>query len=429
MEMNYNRPIDAALFPEGCERCSLTQFLLWLGAVSVVLLAGLLAAFFVLRDGLGHTGLDDYFGFGLWITFDLGVIALGAGAFFTGLLRYILNIDPLKNIINLAVIVGFICYTGAMMVLLLDIGQPIRSWFGFWHPNVHSMLTEVIFCISCYCLVLIIEYIPLILEQKQINKNKLAHAIAHNFHVMMPLFAGFGAFLSTFHQGSLGGMYGVLFGRPYAFRDGFFIWPWTFFLFVLSAAASGPMLTVLVATLMEKMTGKKLVSFNVKALMGKIAGTMLLVYLIFKFLDTGAWIFSITPRSGLTFDQFFHGFIYGKWLLVSELILCGVVPCAILLSRTMRNNPALLYIAGLLDCIGITINRYVMTVQTLAFPSLPFDDWALYNPNWVEWAACGLVLAYGALLLSVSYRYLPIFPQEPRLNPCKCGCDSGATAH
>ncbi|MDL2316510.1 polysulfide reductase NrfD [Desulfovibrio sp. OttesenSCG-928-A18] len=426
MEMNYNRPIDAALFPDGCERGSLTKFLLWLGGVSVVLLLGLYAAFLVLSRGLGVTGLDDYFGFGLWITFDLGVIALGAGAFFTGLLRYILNIDPLKNIINLAVIVGFICYTGAMLVLLLDIGQPIRSWFGLWHPNVHSMLTEVIFCISCYCLVLIIEYIPLILEQKQINKNRLAHHIAHNLHLMMPLFAGIGAFLSTFHQGSLGGMYGVLFGRPYAFRDGFFIWPWTFFLFVLSAAASGPMLTVLIATLMEKMTGKKLVSFDIKALMGKIAGTMLLVYLVFKFMDTLAWINSVAPRSGLTFDQFFHGWIYGKWLLFTELVLCGVLPCVILLYKPLRDNPTLLYLAGILDCAGILINRYVMTVQTLAFPSLPFDKWALYCPNWVEWAACGFVFAYGAILLSISHRYLPIFPQERYLNG---GCCAGGAKH
>ncbi len=238
MEKNYNLPIDAALFPEGCERCSLTKFLALLLPMFALLAWGGYAAFLVLSKGLGTTGLDDYFGFGLWITFDLAVIALGAGAFFTGLLRYILNIDPLKNIINLTVIVGFICYSGAMLILVLDIGQPLRAWFGYWHANVHSMLTEVIFCITCYCLVLVIEYVPLVLEQKQLYKNRLLHNIAHNMHLVMPLFAGIGAFLSTFHQGSLGGMYGVLFARPYAFRDGFFIWPWTFFLFILSAFLS-----------------------------------------------------------------------------------------------------------------------------------------------------------------------------------------------
>lgn len=416
MSKNYYLPVDAALFPEGVQRCSLTKFLLWLGLCGTLALFGLVAAFLVFKDGLGHTNLDDYFGFGLWIAFDLAVIALGAGAFFSGFLRYILNIEPLKNIVNLAVIIGFICYTGAMLVLLLDIGQPIRAWFGFWHPNVHSMLTEVIFCITCYCIVLIIEYVPIILEQKQINRNGLAANIAHNLHLFMPLFAGVGAFLSTFHQGSLGGMFGVMFARPFAFREGFFIWPWTFFLFILSAIASGPALTTLVCSFIEKLTGKKLVSWDVKQLMGRIAGVMLLVYLIFKIGDTIGWVTGMLPKEGLSFDQMFHGYIYGKWLMISELVICGIIPCIMLLIPQIRKTPALFYVALVLNCAGVAINRYIMTCQTLAFPSMPFDAWATYAPNWVEWAPCIMVIGYGGILLSLSYRYLPVFPQEKELN-------------
>jgi molybdopterin-containing oxidoreductase family membrane subunit len=173
---------------------------------------------------------------------------------------------------------------------------------------------------------------------------------------------------------------------------------------------------VLIAAIMEKFTGKKLVSHDVKALMGKIAGTMLLVYLIFKFMDTAAWIWSIAPRAGLTFDQFFYGWIYGKWLLFTELIICGIVPCYMLLNKNMRANPTLLYTAAILNCTGITINRYVLTVQNLAMPSMPFDQWVTYAPNWAEWAPTFLVIAYGASLLSLSYRYLPVFPQEIELN-------------
>ncbi len=408
--------IDKALFPEGLPRCSFWQFLAWLGFIGLFLAWGAYAIFFILGFGLGVTALDDYFGFGLWITFDLAVIALGAGAFFTGLLRYILNIDELKNIINLAVIVGFICYSGAMIILGLDVGQPVRSWFGFWHPNVHSMLVEVMFCITCYLGVLAIEYVPLILENRQLNKIPLLHAIAHNFHVTMPLFAGMGAFLSFFHQGSLGGMYGVLFARPFAFREGFFIWPWTFFLFVLSAVGSGPVFTVLVCKLMEILTGRQLVDFKTKALMGKIAGTMLSIYVVFKILDTLAWEFGYLPSVGLTFDQMYNE-IYGTWLLWAEVGLCGVVPAVMLMVPSFRNNPALLYTAAILDCTGVTINRFVFTVQSLAIPVMPFDKWQSYVPNWAEWAPSFLVLAYGFLILSLSYRYLPIFPQEKKLNP------------
>ncbi len=408
--------MDRALFPEGLERCSFGKFALWLLFITVFLLYGLYAMIVIFAKGIVVTGLDNYFGFGLWITVDLAIIALGAGAFFTGFLRYLLKIDQLANIINLAVIVGFICYSGAMLVLCMDIGQPIRCWFGYWHPNVHSMLTEVIFCITCYCIVLVIEYVPIILEQKQLYRIPFIHHLAHNMHLNMALFAGIGAFLSTFHQGSLGGMYGVLAGRPYAFREGFFIWPWTFFLFVLSAVGCGPIFTVLIATLMEKLTGRKLVDYKTKALMGKIAGTMLTVYIFFKLIDTWAWAHDYLPTTGLTFDQMFYGVIYGKWLMFTEIILCGLVPAIMLITPSIRNNPKMLYTAGILDCIGICLNRYLFTVQTIAIPLLPFDKWQTYAPNWAEWATTGLIVAYGFLVLSLSYRYLPIFPQERAMN-------------
>lgn len=408
--------IDKAAFPEGAQRCSLIQFLVWLGIISLGLLWGGYAAFWILFKGLQVTGLDNYFGFGLWITFDLAVIALGAGAFFTGLLKYIIKIDELKNIVNLTVIIGFCCYSGAMLVLTLDIGQPARAWFGYWHPNVHSMLTEVIFCITCYLTVLIIEFVPLILEQKQINKVPFLHHLAHNMHVIMPLFAGIGAFLSFFHQGSLGGMYGVLFGRPYAYRPGFFIWPWTFFLFILSAVASGPAFTVLINKLMELLSGRQLTTYKIKMLMAKIAGTMLTVYIIFKLLDTYFWATGVLPKMGLTFDEMFYGTIYGKWMMVTELLICGVIPAIMLLTPSLRRIPALMYLAAFLNCTGIVINRYVFTVQTIAFPAMPFDSWFTYAPNWAEWAPSVMITCYGALVISLAYRYLPVFPQEKKLN-------------
>ncbi len=402
-------------YPEGAERCSLGKFILWLAFLGLFFLWGLYAAVIILWKGLGVTGLDNYFGFGLWITFDLAVIALGAGAFFTGLLRYIIRIDELQNIINLSVIKGFICYSGAMLVLTLDIGQPIRAWFGYWHPNVHSMLTEVIFCITCYLTVLIIEFIPLVLEQKQIYKIPFLHNLAHNMHVVMPLFAGIGAFLSTFHQGSLGGMYGVMFARPYAFREGFFIWPWTFFLFVLSAISSGPCLTVLIAGFIEKLSGRKMTTYRIKSLMAKIGGSMLLLYMVFKYMDTWAWINGILPKAGLTFDQMFYGMVYGKWLFFTELVLCIPVPVIFLLTP-LRRKPVFMYLGAILACAGVVINRYVFTVQSLAQPVLPFTKWEIYAPNWAEWAPSFMILAYGFIIMSLSYRYLPIFPQEKKLN-------------
>jgi len=409
--------LDKEWIPEGVTRCSLGKFSAWMAIWTAVLLFGVYAMIRIFATGLIETNLDNYFGFGLWITFDLAVIALGAGAFFSGFLKYIVGIKELEKVINLAVIVGFLCYSGAMLVLTLDIGQPLRAWFGYWHPNVHSMLTEVIFCITCYCLVLFIEYLPTILENRKLSENPFIHRLAHNFHVFMPLFAGVGTFLSTFHQGSLGGMYGVLFARPFAYREGFFIWPWTFFLFVASAIASGPSFTLLVAWITEKITGKKLISYDIKELLGKISGALLCFYIFFKILDTWFWAVDLLPRMGLTFDQVFNSQAgFGKGLLWAEIGLCGVLPAILLIVPKFRKVPFLLCLGAILNCIGVVINRYVFTVQTCAMPVLPFDKWYSYTPNWAEWATSVEIVAYGILILSLSYRYLPVFPQEKELN-------------
>ena len=58
------------------------------------------------------------------------------------------------------------------------------------------MLTEVAFCLSCYFAVLTIEYIPLILENRQIDKVPFFHNMSHNMHGAMAVFAATGAFLS-----------------------------------------------------------------------------------------------------------------------------------------------------------------------------------------------------------------------------------------
>ena len=250
--------MDSALFPEGVKRCSPKVFLLWSLPWLALLAWGGLSAFLCLWKGLNQTNMSNVFAFALWIVFDLAVIALGAGAFFTGFLTYVIGRKELKSIINAAVIIGFICYSGAVAMLGIDIGQPIRGWFIFWHANVHSMLTEVSFCITCYLMVLAIEYIPIVFENRQLDKIREFHLFGHNLHHVMGVFAATGTFLSFFHQGSLGGMFGVMYARPFAARWDFYVWPTTFFLFVFSAIAAGPCFTILCTKLTEALSRKKL---------------------------------------------------------------------------------------------------------------------------------------------------------------------------
>jgi molybdopterin-containing oxidoreductase family membrane subunit len=361
--------------------------------------------------------MSNIFAFALWIVFDLAVIALGAGAFFTGFLTYIIGKEELKDIINTAVIIGFICYSGAMGMLGIDIGQPVRGWFIFWHANIHSMLVEVSFCITCYLGVLSIEYLPIILENRKLDEIKPLRLFGHNLHHIMAVFAATGTFLSFFHQGSLGGMFGVLYARPFAARAGFYIWPWTFFLFILSAISVGPCFTILCTKLTEALTRKKLVPQKAIQTLAKISGYLLSLYIILKIADTLGWVNGIVPSAGQSFMDFYREGPYGVWLVICEIGIFGIIPAIILLIPKARENGIWLVVASLMSCTGIVLNRFVFIIVTLAIPVMPFERFWSYLPTWQEWGIALAIIGYGFLLFSLSYRYLPLFPKEKELNP------------
>lgn len=414
LPLSTARP-DRGWITRGLDRCSPLQFSAWLAPWLVMLGIGVYATYLCLRYGLGETNLDNRFGFGLWIFLDLAVIALGAGAFFSGFLLYILKWKELKAIISSAVVLGFLCYSGAMAVLAVDVGQPLRAWFTFWHPNVHSMLTEVTFCITCYLVVLSIEYLPILLKNRKVKQIPSFLVFEWELHKLIPVLAGIGCFLSFFHQGSLGGLFGVMRGRPFAFREGFAIWPSTFFLFVLSAAAVGPSFIILTTKLVEWTSGKRLVRQQVYETLARTTGVLLTAYVALKSIDTLIWLNSTSMNAGFAPWEFYEWKPFGGWILFSEIVIFGMLPALMLLSRRIRVKRGAIVAGALLACAGVVLNRFVMTIQTLALPTLSFDEFMTYMPNWVEFAVFGLVIAYAVIVYSLSYRYLNLFPQEKEL--------------
>ena len=403
--------MDNLLRMRGVRRGPLGGFLIRLAPWGVLLVLGIYAAYLILSLGLNQTNMDNRFAFGLWIFIDLGVIALGAGAFFTGILLYILKRHELKAIINSAVVLGFICYSSAMVLLALDVGQPLRAWFTFWHPNTHSMLTEVTFCISCYLFVLSIEYLPVILKNRKLRQIPLFLALEFQLHKVMPIIAGIGAFLSFFHQGSLGGLFGVLRGRPFAFREGLALWPSTFFLFILSAAAVGPSFILVITWIVSRVSGKRLMPPDAQRLLARISGYMLLVYVVLKGADTLIWVNWTAPASGVHPFWFYAWQPFGTWILFSEIALFGLIPGLILCRPRQR---WIIPAAGM-ACAGVLLNRFVMTIQTLSLPTLAFEGFMTYSPSWQEVAAFTGVLAYGVLVYAISFRYLPLYAKEREL--------------
>jgi Ni/Fe-hydrogenase subunit HybB-like protein len=115
--------------------------------------------------------------------------------------------------------------------------------------------------------------------------------------------------------------------------------------------------------------------------------------------------------------DFFRQGPYGVWMLVLEIIICGIIPAIILMIPHARKQGGWLITASLLACAGIVLNRFMFIIVTLAIPVMPFGRFWSYLPTWQEWGLSLAIIGYGILLFSLAYRYLPVFPKELDLNP------------
>jgi molybdopterin-containing oxidoreductase family membrane subunit len=198
----------------------------------------------------------------------------------------------------------------------------------------------------------------------------------------------------------------VLRGRPFAFREHFSIWPSTFFLSILSAIAAGPSFLMLVTTAAQKITRRKLVPAQIFPRLGIISGVLMAAYVALKAIDTLIWLNITSPAAGFAPWEHYAYKPFGSALLFAEIIVFGLLPAVLLIQGRFRLTGAAL------ACCGILLNRFVLTVQTLALPTLAFDPFLTYTPSWQEVASFGGVIAYGVIVFSLSYRYLPLYPQE-----------------
>jgi len=388
-------------------------FLLWIGLLAVLLVVGLYSAVRVLIEGLVITNLSDAVPWGLWITIDLSAIALGAGAFTLSAIVYIFGIKRLQPIIRLAVLVGFAGYTSAMLTLLMDIGRPDR----FWHPwvfwNVHSVLWEVTMCITIYLTILITEFAPVIVDAKFFDRWPRVRALGHFLHKFTPFLAVLGLLISLLHQSSLGATYGVIKSRPIWFKPSMPI------MFVLSAIAAGPAVTVAVAYVVEWIQGKRTVPHDVLRIITRFSGIGLLAYGYIKFWDLAAvTYYGSTPGVSLAFSLLQQQTPYSFSFWVGEVILGILVPAILFLVPRFNKNPAAAVVGALSAMVGIIVHRWNVTVGGLFVPlsyspgttyELPIGS---YFPALIEWGVGILVIGYALTVLTLAVRFLPLFDKQ-----------------
>ena len=382
-------------------------FWVWIAVLAVFVAVGLYAGLRIFTQGLEVTNLSDGSPWGLWIIVDLTCIALSAGAFSLSAITYLMGRESLRPLARVAVFVGLLGYSGALLCLLLDIGRPERFWHGWVYWNGHSMLWEVTMCITLYFTVLVLEVFPMVADLPLFDRLPKVREIAHRIHRYAPILAIVGLGLSLLHQSSLGGTYGVVVGRAALFRATIPL------LFIVSAVAAGIAFTVHITLLVEWVSGRLLVHKKTLFEAGQIAGIVLLLYLYMRFWDTTAGNYGNVPGRSEGFTALMAGpFAVTFWAW--EIILGGVVAAYLLIRARFTGSIAMLLIGSGLAMAGVVFNRMHTTLLAFTQPlstNPPVTDPLVmpYTPSAAEWATALGIIAGLTLLFSLGMRYLPAF--------------------
>lgn len=389
-------------------------FSAWLLALGIMVIVGLISAIRVLWYGLEVTNLTNRVPWGLWITVDLSAIALGAGAFSLSTVAYIFRVKSFERIARMAVFVGFVGYTSAMLALLMDIGRPDR----FWHPviywNIHSVLWEITMCVIFYSMVLVFELAPAVLESDFVaSRFKRGPRLGHFLHQFTPVVSIVGLGLSLLHQSSLGATYGVLVARPVWFKPSLPV------MFILSAVAAGSIVTLALTVFYENMVRQRQLETRLRNAVAMFGGLLMMGYLYLKLWDFLATAYySHVPERVQANNLLETATPYGLTFWWIEIVVGALIPAMIMLTPRLRRQDVWVVVAGLLAIVGIVVNRWNVTLSGLVVPM----DWSPgaaelfpvreYVPALSEWGVAIGVLGYALIMLTLGLKFLPLFPKS-----------------
>lgn len=391
----------------------------WVSLLIAGMLFGLIGAYQVFTQGLQITGLTNQVPWGLWITIDLSAIALGGSAFVFGVIVYLLRIKRFEIVGKLAVILGFLGYSTAGMVLLFDLGQPLRFWHPIVHWQTHSLLWEITMCVVLYLTVLIAELLPIVLEHPVFTTHpwldrykflrnfiNWLYKVAHILHRIAPVLAIIGLTLSLLHQASLGATYSVLSGRGLWFN------PSAPVQFVLSAMGGGISLLFMLSVLVFRIMRPGLVKDDVLYDVARLAGGIILLCIYIRIWDWAVSNYYSFDRELVLQTEVLNSVSpYSISFWIGQVFFALIPGSILLMAKRVKNFKILMFIAALpAFCTVLVRWNYNFSGLIASITYDPFTPTVLlnsYTPTWQEWSVAALVICYWLLGFSLAAQYLP----------------------
>ena len=378
----------AAPAPVGGKLFNTATFIL--GILIAVMFAILIVRFIF---GLGAvTNLNDGYPWGIWVVVDVIIgSAFACGGFSVAMLVYIFNKGQYHPLVRPALLASLFGYTLAGVGVIFDLGR----WWNFWHilwptyANPNSVMFEVALCISCYIIVMWIEFSPVFMEKwgMKVQKQKLEKVLF--------FFVALGTLLPMMHQSSLGTLLVVMGPQVNP------LWqtPIVPLLYLLSAITIGYGI-VLFESCVAAAAYRREIEMHLLQPMAKV---MLGVLAVFVALRAGDLI--VRGALGHAFAPSLEAFFF--WLEIG----CFLLPFLLIGSQSARRNPAMLFLAGCSIMMGgilMRINGFLIGYDT----GLGVDHGWNYFPSIAEMLVTIGMFAVEILAYIIITRRFPVLPRE-----------------
>lgn len=340
------------------DRPIVTGPFVFLGALALIGLYFLAERF---ASGMGSvTNLNGGYPWGIWVVFDIVVgTALACGGYALAVTVYVFNKGEYHPLMRPALLASLLGYGLGAAGAFIDMGR----WWQFynvflpWQMNFNSVMLEVALCVAAYVMVLIIEFLPTVLEKYRAEKARKA------LNKVLFLVIAIGVLLPTMHQSSLGSMLVVMGWKIHPLWQSLQLQP---LLAVLTAFTMGFAIVVFEASLtsvgFRRDPGTRLLSG-----LGRIIVGLIGVYLVLRFGEI-----LLRGKMGLIFA--------GDLASLMFIIETGLFafPLFVLLSpRHRENGRTLLYAAVSMLAAGslYRFNAFLITYDPGPgyeyFPALP----------------------------------------------------------
>jgi molybdopterin-containing oxidoreductase family membrane subunit len=370
---------------------------MWMGTLTLIMLAGAYAYSLQLRYGLAVTGMNDHVSWGLYISNFTFLVGLAAAAMMLVLPAYILKDVDFARAVLMAEAVAVAALVMCLTFVVVDIGNPLAAWHltpGIGYLNwPRSLLAWDVLVLNGYlALNLAIPFYILFSRYsgRQPDKKKyipwmyVAVMWAVSIHLVTAfLLAGLPA-------------------RPF----------WNTALlgprFLASAFTAGPAFVIMLLSLIKRETNYEIAdgAFTKLALITTAAAQVNLVMLISELF----YKFYSPTHHGINARYLFFGIGERRALvpIIWTAIAINAAATVAMMIHPIRRNQRSLTLACAALFIGIWIEKGIGLVVPGFIPS-PLGEIVEYQPTLVEIGVTAGVWALGLFVLTVLVRVaLPI---------------------